>query len=119
MLLLLPSDKTKSDIWDLYNAAARIEGYRQISLLEFKKILLEQCSNILIMKLATDLCPKCQRYVHNISIAGNLTDEEKKVILEEYTEHIDRAKGNTKNQSACNPKILSQHWAFIRKKQVH
>ena len=93
VLLLLPSDKTKSEICDLYNEAARVEGYRQISLSEFKKIWLEQCPNILIMKPATDLCPKCQRYVHNISIAGNLTEEEKKVILEEYTEHIDRAKG--------------------------
>ena len=92
-MLLLPSDKTKSEICDLYNEAARVEGYRLISLSEFKKIWLEQCPNILIMKPATDLCPKCQRYVHNISIAGNLTEEEKKVILEEYTEHIDRAKG--------------------------
>lgn len=44
------------------------------------------------MKPATDLCFKCQRYVHNISNAGNLTEDEKKAILDEYTCHLDKTK---------------------------
>lgn len=92
VLLLLPSDKTKSDIWELYNQAATMLNYRQVSLSEFKKVWLEQTPHILIMKPATDLCPKCQRYVHNISNAGNLSEEEKKSMLDEYTCHLDKAK---------------------------
>ncbi|XP_062591990.1 uncharacterized protein LOC134253485 [Saccostrea cucullata] len=92
VLLLLPSDKTKSDVWELYNQAAVMQNYRKVSLSEFKKIWLEQMPHILIMKPATDLCPKCQRYVHNITNAGNLSEDEKKTMLEEYTCHLDRAK---------------------------
>lgn len=58
VLLLLPSDKTKSDIWELYNQAVKMLNYRQVSLSEFKKVWLEQTPHILIMKPATDLCPK-------------------------------------------------------------
>lgn len=63
-----------------------------MSLSEFKKVWLEQTPHILIMKPATDLCPKCQRYVHNISNAGNLSEEEKKTMLDEYMCDLDKAK---------------------------
>ena len=61
--------------------------FRTLSLSEFKKIWTEQTPHILIMKPATDLCSKCQRYVFNIKNAGNLSEEEKRSLLD------DKAKG--------------------------
>lgn len=55
VLLLLHSDKTKSDIWELYNQAATMLNYRQVSFSEFKNVWLEQTPHILVMKPATDL----------------------------------------------------------------
>ena len=45
------------------------------------------------MKPATDLCSKCQRYVFNIKNAGNLSEEEKRSLLDDYSSHLDKAKG--------------------------
>ena len=40
---LLPSDKTKADIHQIYQEAAKSLNYRVISLSEFKQLWLEQC----------------------------------------------------------------------------
>ena len=45
------------------------------------------------MKPATDLCSNCQRYVFNIKNAGNLSEEEKRSLLDDYSSHLDKAKG--------------------------
>ena len=89
--VLLPSDKTKADIYqDYVNAAG--EMFRKVCLSEFKTIWLEQCPHILIMKPASDLCHKCQTYVTGISNSGNLTEEEKVEKLRNYKDHLDKAK---------------------------
>lgn len=89
---LLPSDKTKADIHQIYQEAAASLSFRSISLSEFKRLWLEQCPHIVLMKPATDLCSTCQNYSVNLSKTGNLSEEEKSVIIQKYGEHIERAK---------------------------
>ena len=90
--ILLPSDKTKADIHQEYLKAAETMQYRRVSLSEFKTIWLEQCPHVLIIKPASDLCHKCQSYVNVISKGGNLTEEEKTDKLQNYQDHIEKAK---------------------------
>ena len=45
------------------------------------------------MKPATDLCSKCQRCVFNIKNDGNLSEEEKRSLLHDYSSHLDNARG--------------------------
>lgn len=89
--IILSSDNTKSDIHILYNKAANENNMRCISLSEFKKIWLQQCPHIVISKPATDLCDKCQRFAHKISTSGNLPEEEKADLLQQYTVHLEKA----------------------------
>jgi hypothetical protein len=49
---LLPSDKTKADIHQIYQEAAKSLDYLVISLSEFKQLWLEQCPQIILMKPA-------------------------------------------------------------------
>ncbi|KAJ8320960.1 LOW QUALITY PROTEIN: hypothetical protein KUTeg_002547 [Tegillarca granosa] len=83
--VLLPSDKTKYDIYTDYVSAAEEVGLRKVSLSEFKKIWLEQCPHIMIMRPTTDLCHKCQSYVTCIQNSGSLSEEEKCELLNEYS----------------------------------
>jgi hypothetical protein len=46
---LLPSDKTKADIHQIYQETAKLLNYRVISLLEFKQLWLEQCPQIILI----------------------------------------------------------------------
>jgi hypothetical protein len=59
---LLPTDKTKADIHQIYQEAAKSLNHRVISLSEFKQLWLEQCPQIILMKPATDLCSNCQGF---------------------------------------------------------
>jgi hypothetical protein len=62
-----------------------------ISSEKLKKIWLDQAPHTLIMKPATELFSRYQKYVLNISNAGNLS-EEKKILLDEYTCHFGETK---------------------------
>ncbi|XP_053378468.1 uncharacterized protein LOC128548102 [Mercenaria mercenaria] len=90
--ILLPSDRNEADIHALYSAAAEENAFRNVCLSEFKKIWLEQCPYLLIMKPSTDLCLKCQKYVQSIRNSGNLTEEQKLEKLHVYQDHIDKVK---------------------------
>ncbi|CAG2242835.1 CHT1 [Mytilus edulis] len=89
---LLPSDKTKADIHQIYQEAASSLNYRAISLSEFKKLWLEQCPQIVLMKPATDLCSACQSFTVSLSNTGNMTEEEKTILLQNYGGHVVKAK---------------------------
>ena len=91
-VILLPSDKSKADLFELYNATALELGFRQIALSTFKKLWLEHCPTLLIIKPATDLCSKCQLYSAKLSNGGNETEEEKLEDLRQYNVHIGKAK---------------------------
>ncbi|XP_053391377.1 uncharacterized protein LOC128554153 [Mercenaria mercenaria] len=91
-VILLPSDQSKADIHALYNEAAQQNSFRVVSLSEFKKIWLQQCPHIVICKPATDLCAKCQKYAHEISNSGNLSEEDKEKLLENYRTYLSKAK---------------------------
>ena len=90
--ILLPSDKSKADIHQEYQAAAEQLQYRKVCLSQFKTIWLEQCPHVLLMKPSTDLCHKCQSFTNSLSNAGNLTEEQKTDILSEYQEHVNKVK---------------------------
>ncbi|XP_063432029.1 uncharacterized protein LOC134714592 isoform X1 [Mytilus trossulus] len=89
---LLPSDKTKADIHQIYQEAASSLNYRAISLSEFKKLWLEQCPQIVLMKPATDLCSACQSFTVSLSNTGNMTEEEKTILLQNYGGHVEKVK---------------------------
>lgn len=91
-VILLPSDKSKADIYELYNSTATELGFRHIALSTFKKLWLEHCPTLLIIKPATDLCTKCQLYSAKLSNGGNETEEEKREDLRKYNDHISKAK---------------------------
>ena len=91
-VILLPSDKSKADIFELYNSTASELGFRHIALSTFKKLWLEHCPTLLIIKPATDLCSKCQLYSAKLSNGGNETEEEKLEDLMQYNNHISKAK---------------------------
>jgi hypothetical protein len=65
---LLPSDKTKADIHQIYQEATKSLCYRLIRkcLSEFKQLWLEQCPQIILMKPATDLFSTC--HGHTVSL---------------------------------------------------
>ncbi|KAH3815978.1 uncharacterized protein LOC127836034 [Dreissena polymorpha] len=90
--ILLPSDKNKSDIYELYCGALDRTGQKQVGPSTFRKIWLEQCPYLLVMKPATDLCLKCQKHVENITKSGNITEEEKQIKLENYQKHLEKVK---------------------------
>ena len=91
-VILLPSDKSKADIFEMYNSTATELGFRLIALSTFKKLWLEHCPTLLIIKPATDLCSKCQLYSVKLSNGGNETEEEKLEDLRKYNDHISKAK---------------------------
>ena len=91
-VILLPSDKSKADIFELYNSTASELGFRHIALSTFKKLWLEHCPTLLIIKPATDLCSKCQLYSAKLSNGGNETEEEKLEDLMQYNNRISKAK---------------------------
>lgn len=91
-VMLLPSDKSKADIFYLYTSAASELGFRQIALSTFKKLWLEHCPTLLVIKPASDLCTKCQLYSAKLSKGGNQTEEEKIEDLRRYDDHVTKAK---------------------------
>ena len=61
-VMLFASDKSKTDIFELYKSAASELGFRQIALSTFTKLWLEHYPTQLVIKPATDLCAKRQLY---------------------------------------------------------
>ena len=90
--MLLPSDKTKTDIYQIYLTATLETGVRQVGQSTFCKLWGEHCQTLVIIKPATDLCTKCQNYSTKLSNGGNLTEEEKIEDLRLYNDHIQKAK---------------------------
>ena len=91
-VLLLPSDKTSVDIHQEYETVAKEMQYRSVSLRTFQRQWHELCPNIVITKPCTDLCQHCQDFADRISKSGNLSEEEKELLLEEYNKHVQLAK---------------------------
>ncbi|CAC5369395.1 unnamed protein product [Mytilus coruscus] len=50
------------------------------------------CPDIVVTKPCTDLCQKCQEYAGKISNSGNLSEEEKQLLLNQYNIHVQLAK---------------------------
>ena len=90
--ILLPSDLNKADIHSEFCKVALANGYRGVCLSEFKRLWLEHCPYLIVMKPSTDLCVKCQKHVHAVKNSGNLCEEEKIEKLELYQNHIEKVK---------------------------
>lgn len=91
-VLLLPSDKTKSDIHLLYQQTAIDMGMRTVSLRTFLRLWKELCPNIVMSKPQTDLCHKCQTFSSKISHSGALEEDDKSALLQSYESHINFVK---------------------------
>ncbi|XP_062612907.1 uncharacterized protein LOC134274662 isoform X2 [Saccostrea cucullata] len=91
-VLLLPSDKTKEDIFKIYVKVAEELHHKTISLRSFQRVWVELCPHIVITKPCTDLCQRCQDFANQISKSGTLTEEEKSLLLDSYNNHVQLAK---------------------------
>ena len=91
-VLLLPSDKTSVDIHSEYEKIAVVMKYRSINLRTFQRQWHDLCPHIVITKPCTDLCQKCQEFAGRMSKSGNITEEEKELLLTEYNKHVQLAK---------------------------
>ena len=91
-VLLLPSDKTSVDMHSEYEKVAVAMKYRSINLRTFQRQWHDLCPHIVITKPCTDLCQKCQEFAGRISKSGNITEEEKELLLTEYNKHVQLAK---------------------------
>ncbi|KAJ8300813.1 hypothetical protein KUTeg_022332 [Tegillarca granosa] len=139
-IILLPSDKSKENVYYDYIAAAEEVHTRKVSLSEFKKLWLQQCPHITIMRPATELLHKCQMYVSIFKDSGNLSEEEKcsqlqeyqhledcKIQRDEYRQLCDDAKATysqmpdykkPRGNQACSSKV-QLHYSFDYAQQVH
>jgi hypothetical protein len=111
-VLLLPSDKTKEDIFKIYVKVAEELHHKPISLRSFQKMWVELCPHIAITKPFTDLCQKCQDFANQISKSGSFTEEEKTLLLDSYNNHVQLVKehGVTTECSVLTINRNSHHW---------
>ena len=72
-VLLLPSDKTKSDIYQMYVTATSETGVSRVGQSTFYKLWSEHCPKLVIINPATDLHTNCQNYSTKLSNGGNLS----------------------------------------------
>lgn len=91
-VLILPSDKTKEDIFKIYSKVGEELSHKAISLRSFLRIWNDLCPHIVISKPCTDLCQKCQEFANLLSKSGSLSEEEKTSLLQSYNDHIQLAK---------------------------
>ncbi|CAC5424720.1 unnamed protein product [Mytilus coruscus] len=91
-VLLLPSDKNSVDIHAEYEKLAINMKYRSVSVRTFQRQWHDLCPNIVVTKPCTDLCQKCQEYAGKISNSGNLSEEDKQLLLNQYNIHVQLAK---------------------------
>ena len=73
-VMLLLSDKTKTDIYQMYIAATSETGVWYVGQSTFYKLWSEHCSTSVIIDPATDLCTKCQNYSTKLSKVDNVSE---------------------------------------------
>ena len=66
--------------------------YRSITLRTFQRIWHDLCPHIVLAKPCTDLYQKCQDFAESISRSGNLSEDEKENLLQNYNDHVSLAK---------------------------
>jgi hypothetical protein len=91
-VLLLPSDKSQSEIHQTYLKAAAESGLKAISLSTFSRLWKMLCSNIVLSKPNTDLCQECQKLSYKISNSGNMEEDDKLILIDTYTKHVEKAR---------------------------
>ncbi|CAC5400107.1 unnamed protein product [Mytilus coruscus] len=84
--------KNSVDIHAEYEKLAINMKYRSVSVRTFQRQWHDLCPNIVVTKPCTDLCQKCQEYAGKISNSGNLSEEEKQLLLNQYNIHVQLAK---------------------------
>ncbi len=70
------------DIHSENEKIAVVMKYRSISLRTFQRQWHDLCPHIVITKPCTDLCQKCRECAGKISKGGNITEEEKELLLD-------------------------------------
>lgn len=107
-LLLLPSDKNIHDIFEIYIDSARIADYRLVSLKTFRNVWKDLCPHIALAKPMTDLCMKCQMLGHKLSQAGQLSDNDKIELADQYRNHVNCAQKqrNTYKEMTASSKVV-------------
>lgn len=86
--VLLPSDKTKEDIFNIYSKVREELNHKSIRLRSVLRIWNDLCPHIVISKPCTDLCQKCQEFANLLSMSGRLSEEEKNIVFWEFHDQI-------------------------------
>ena len=88
---LLPTNCTKTKVYQLYCVATYAAGTRKVSLRTFQRLWQQLLPFIATMRPATDLCWYCQKGATKLARSSNLTESEKSAALRDYDEHLKRA----------------------------
>ena len=76
-VMLLPSDKTRLMVHNLYLEAAQGSGFPSVSYSKFTQLWADLCLHINIMKPSSDMCPLCQQNMTRLGRSSNLTEDGK------------------------------------------
>ncbi|KAL8620067.1 hypothetical protein ACOMHN_015349 [Nucella lapillus] len=134
-ILLLPSAHVKSSIYRRYKQSAEQAGRRKVGASTFRKLWATLCPFIVVAKIMTDLCWRCQKNVSRVYQSANLTHAEKQEALTIHQAHLSdvdaerafyKAKRVVQQQAiqrlelnAPNSKDLVMHYSFDYAQQVH
>ncbi len=88
-LKLLPSSKSKKEIWRMYEAATRAgEDFHAVAYRTFCHLWKTLLPDIVQMRPMSDLCWKCQQNSNLIMRSANSSDVQKRKNLESAMEHL-------------------------------
>lgn len=90
-VMMLPSDMTKSGIWNKYVESCSQAGIRAVGLTKFKCVWALYLPHISVMKISSDLCDICQKNNSLIMKSVNCSENEKSERLQVQEQHLARA----------------------------
>ncbi len=86
---LLPSSKSKKQIWRLYEAASEgVEDIHVVAYNTFCRLWKSLLPDIIMMRPMSDLCWQCKQNSHLILRSANCTDIEKHQTLQKALDHL-------------------------------
>ena len=91
-VMMLPSDVTKSGVWNQYVESCGESGLTAVGLTKFKCIWAMYLPSICVMKISSDLCDTCQKNNSLIMKSVNCSEAEKSERLRTQEEHLARAR---------------------------
>ncbi len=86
---ILPSSKSKKEVWRLYEAASEgVDGIHIVAYITFCHLWKSLLPDIIMMRPMSDLCWQCKQNSHLILRSANCTDIEKRQNLQNALDHL-------------------------------